>query len=273
MGIVKSITIGFLGSMLIACSSNHSPAPVTTLKTGQSSKLNKLSISGDNYRVQKGDTLFSIAFSANKDFRTVAKLNDISPPYTIYPGQLIQLEYSKKRTKWTKKQTRKPVKSLKNQQKNNITAKKELDKPKQREYVQRQASKKSDATKAQYNNKVRWKWPAEGKVTRRFSVKVNGYKGLEISNRPGTSVRAAADGVVVYAGNALRGYGNLIILKHTDDYLSAYAHNATLLVKEQQKIKVGEKIAEMGSTDASKTALRFEIRYQGQSVDPAKHLP
>jgi len=96
---------------------------------------------------------------------------------------------------------------------------------------------------------------------------------LQIKNKLGTSVTAAAAGIVVYAGSALRGYGNLIILKHSDDYLSAYAHNDRLLVREQQKIKVGQKIAEMGNTDATQTALRFEIRYKGQAVNPSRFLP
>ena len=93
------------------------------------------------------------------------------------------------------------------------------------------------------SSKVKWFWPAKGKVTKRFSNKENGYKGLQITNRTGASVLAAAQGTVVYAGNALRGYGNLIILKHNDDYLSAYAHNSKLLVREKQKVKAGQKIA------------------------------
>ena len=87
------------------------------------------------------------------------------------------------------------------------------------------------------------------------------------------AVVAAAQGTVVYAGNALRGYGNLIILKHNDDYLSAYAHNSKLLVKEKQDVKAGQKIAEIGSSDSDVTALRFEIRYRGQAVNPEKYLP
>ncbi|MEJ6476528.1 peptidoglycan DD-metalloendopeptidase family protein [Pseudoalteromonas piscicida] len=262
-----------LSGLLVACSSNHTPAPVTTLYSGKTTSTHKINIKGSRYKVKKGDTLFAIAFSANKDVRTLAKINKIKPPYTIYPNQIIHLQYPRNKNKKNIKYTKVNHKSQSLKQKSNKTQKKELDKPKQREYVQRQATQKSTSTKALYNNKVLWKWPAEGKVTRRFSIKENGYKGLEISNKPGTSVRAAAGGVVVYAGSALRGYGNLIILKHTDDYLSAYAHNAKLLVREQQKVKVGEKIAEMGSTDAAKTALRFEIRFKGQAVNPAKYLP
>jgi len=118
-----------------------------------------------------------------------------------------------------------------------------------------------------------WFWPAKGKIIQRFSNKENGYKGLQIANKKGTAVFAAAQGTVVYAGSALRGYGNLIILKHNDDYLSAYAHNSKLLVKEKQIVKAGQKIAEIGNSESSVTALRFEIRYRGKAVNPAKYLP
>ena len=151
--------------------------------------------------------------------------------------------------------------------------KKDLAKPKQREYVQKQATQKVNKVASKKNGKIDWQWPAQGQITKRFSNKEQGYKGLQIKNKLGTSVSAAAAGTVVYAGSALRGYGNLIILKHSDDYLSAYAHNERLLVREQQRVKAGQKIAEMGNTDAAQTALRFEIRFKGQAVNPKKYLP
>jgi lipoprotein NlpD len=98
-------------------------------------------------------------------------------------------------------------------------------------------------------------------------------KGLDIGGKAGDPVLAAADGRVVYAGAGLRGYGNLIILKHNNTYLSAYAHNQTLLVKEDQMVRKGQKIAEMGSSDADRVKLHFEIRRQGKPVDPARYLP
>ena len=98
-------------------------------------------------------------------------------------------------------------------------------------------------------------------------------KGLDIAGRAGDAVIASADGRVVYAGSGLRGYGNLIILKHNNTFLTAYAHNQTLLVKEDQTVKKGQKIAEMGNSDSEKVKLHFEIRRQGKPVDPAKYLP
>lgn len=116
-----------------------------------------------------------------------------------------------------------------------------------------------------------WIWPAAGSLLAGFDESKN--KGLDIAGKAGDAVNAAADGRVVYAGAGLRGYGNLIILKHNNTYLTAYAHNQTLLVKEDQNVRKGQKIAEMGSTDADRVKLHFEIRRQGKPVDPAKYLP
>ena len=118
---------------------------------------------------------------------------------------------------------------------------------------------------------VNWAWPASGAVTAPFDE--GKAKGLSISGKAGDPVLAAADGRVVYAGSGLRGYGNLIILKHNNTYLTAYAHNQTLLVKEDQAVRRGQKIAEMGSSDAEAVKLHFEIRKQGKPVDPARLLP
>jgi lipoprotein NlpD len=114
-------------------------------------------------------------------------------------------------------------------------------------------------------------WPASGSVVAGFDEAKN--KGLDIAGKAGDPVLAAADGLVVYAGAGLRGYGNLIILKHNNTFLTAYAHNQALLVKEDQKVRKGQKIAEMGKTDADRVKLHFEIRRQGKPVDPAKYLP
>ena len=118
---------------------------------------------------------------------------------------------------------------------------------------------------------VNWAWPAAGPVLQGFDEQRN--KGLDIGGKAGDPVLAAAEGRVVYAGSALRGYGNLVILKHNGTFLSAYAHNQTLLVKEDQVVKRGQKIAEMGSTDAERVQLHFEIRRDGKPVDPARYLP
>lgn len=114
-------------------------------------------------------------------------------------------------------------------------------------------------------------WPASGSLIAGFDEARN--KGYDISGKAGDPVLAAADGRVVYAGAGLRGYGNLVILKHNNTFLTAYAHNQTLLVKEDQSVRKGQKIAEMGSTDADRVKLHFEIRRQGKPVDPSRYLP
>ncbi len=270
-GSIGSVLI--LSMLLSACASRTTPAPVSSLSSDPTSYSRKINLSGNSYRVKRGDTLYSIAFSANMDVRELAKLNNLSPPYTIFPDQKIDLVPDLKKNKKAQKYRTQIKKSTKNNQKNNIQLKKELDKPKQREYVRKQVSRKVERSTSAKSVNLKWFWPAQGKVTRRFSIKENGYKGLEISNKLATPVKAAADGSVVYAGDALRGYGKLIIVKHNDDYLSAYAHNSRLLVKEKQEVKAGQKIAEMGNSDSPVTALRFEIRYRGQAVNPAKFLP
>jgi lipoprotein NlpD len=118
-----------------------------------------------------------------------------------------------------------------------------------------------------------WGWPTTGAATIVASFDEQRNKGLDIAGRPGDPVLASADGRVVYAGAGLRGYGNLIILKHNNTFLSAYAHNQALLVKEDQTVRKGQKIAEMGSSDADRVKLHFEIRRQGKPVDPARYLP
>ena len=121
------------------------------------------------------------------------------------------------------------------------------------------------------DDEPKFMWPAAGSLLAGFDEQRN--KGLDIGGRPGEAVVAAADGRVVYSGAGLRGYGNLIILKHNNTYLTAYAHNQTLLVKEDQSVKKGQKIAEMGNSDSDRVKLHFEIRKQGKPVDPSKYLP
>ena len=129
----------------------------------------------------------------------------------------------------------------------------------------------SAAAPASADEEIGWIWPTNGAVLAGFDEAKN--KGLDIGGSAGEPILASADGKVVYAGAGLRGYGNLIILKHNNVYLTAYAHNQTLLVKEDQSVKKGQKIAEMGNSDADRVKLHFEVRRQGKPVDPAKYLP
>jgi lipoprotein NlpD len=153
----------------------------------------------------------------------------------------------------------------------------QVDQAKSKGYVDPKRSKNvnNNVTKTPITNaKIsKWLWPTKGRVVQRFSTGDQGNKGVDIAGQRGQSIVSSASGSVVYSGNALRGYGNLIIIKHNDNYLSAYAHNERLLVQEGQSVKAGQKIATMGSSGANSVKLHFEIRYQGKSVNPQHYLP
>lgn len=249
-----------------ACASRTAPAPVVNIGEKSSKKVIKNSqITSKYYIVKKGDTLFSIAFSAGRDFRDIARINNISKPYPIYPGQRLNLYVSKSRPdKSVTKNTKSKVKTESNQT---------VDRKKKSAYGNYVKSGASTAASPYPDQVNKWQWPHKGEIISKFSLAPEGNKGIDIEGSKGSPVLAAADGKVVYTGNALRGYGKLIIVKHSDSYLSAYAHNDKILVKEQQWVKAGQRIAHMGNSGSDKTMLHFEIRYKGKSVDPLRYLP
>ena len=270
-----------LAITLFSCSSRNTPAPVSNIQS--SSVLGpggRDEIKSSQYTVNKGETLYSIAWRANSDVRAIAKLNNIISPYRIYPGQKLFLvkQSIKKPTKASENKVshKKPTKSSTPNKKNSL--KNTLASTKKQAYGENVSAKKSHQNSSlpleSFSQKIsRWQWPVKGKVVEVFSNSAQGNKGIDITGRRGTKIKSSAKGKVVYAGNALRGYGKLIIIKHNDDYLSAYAHNDQILVKEQQQINRGEVIATMGDTDANKVMLHFEIRFRGKSVNPLKYLP
>ena len=274
-------------SWLAGCTSSaHRPAPIENVYVKTDKSYN--SIKDKKYKVKQGDTLYAIAWRAGKDYRQIARINNIKSPYQIFPNQIIILTpNSDKRSKnkvskpiaksATKNSTKNVSKTLAHQKQGEYRQPKEkqnlVTKTKKNQQQTSQSRKQNSSTKS-YSNKIRkWVWPTTGKVVAGFSTKKNGNKGIDIADSAGTDIVAAADGKVVYYGNALRGYGNLVIIKHNDDYLSAYAHNRKVFVKEKQFVKAGQKIAEMGSSDSPDTKLRFEVRYRGKSVNPIKYLP
>ena len=258
---------------LVGCSSRQAPAPVVDVKAQLPLyKRVKNSINATEYIVKKGETLYSIAWRADLDVRELAQLNNIRSPYRIFPKQKLFL-----------------VQNSRNTSKNNTSAqttksgrekvvKKPVAPSKKQEYGKNTRRKKTStnlpSSQGAFSQKIKqWKWPNKGKVISKFSSKKQGNKGIDIAGKKGDLVKAAADGKVVYAGDVLRGYGRLIIIKHNDDYLSAYAHNNTILVKEQQTVKAGQLIAKMGDTEAKRVMLHFEVRFRGKSVNPLKYLP
>ena len=202
--------------------------------------------------VRKGETLYSIAWQYGLDYRTVAARNGIRPPYTIYPGQKLQI--------------RKPASASGNA--------KPVTKPPARTKPKKPAAPSSKSSGRKPVKTVsRWHWPARGKVVSRFKAGEPRRQGIDIAGRAGSPIRAAAAGKVVYSGNGLRGYGNLVIIKHNDIWFSAYAHNQRIRVRENDTVKAGQHIADMGRTGADRVMLHFEIRRNGKPVDPLRYLP
>ncbi|NTS78055.1 peptidoglycan DD-metalloendopeptidase family protein [Catenovulum sp. SM1970] len=266
MSIWRAVLLCLLAAGLSACADTpHTPAPVEKVYRGKSiHDFEKGSLKQSQYTVKKGDTLFSIAFQAGVDYQKLAKVNKITPPYILSIGQKLSLKTTKNQTVKSRSNKRKTVKS----NPSNKPIKKPLEKPKIQEYRANSSQKQSGNS-----GRIVWQWPSKGKIIARFSNKELGNKGLDFGGNRGDKVTAAAEGKVVYAGDALRGYGKLIIIKHSDDYLSAYAHNDKIRVREQQWIKAGQHIADMGSTDTNGVKLHFEVRYRGNTLDPLKFLP
>lgn len=341
-----------LSWLLLACSSSKNAAPVdgvdegqfvSTIPARQSGAQVSAPIQGGSYVVKRGDTLYSIAFNSGNDVPSLASLNNISPPYNIYPGQRLRLDGSSasvgsSRSAGTYEVRRgDTLSSIGRQfgmtpqalaQSNNLSApyalqpgqvlnvqtagggstqmvaatrpatvtpvavsrpssgprplaepsgsgqttpfisQKSVAPAAPKEYAQSKEQKMNSS-----QSRLAWHWPAKGRIVEGFSVAEQGNKGIDIAGQKGQPVYAASSGKVVYAGSALRGYGKLIILKHDDDYLSAYAHNDELRVKEGDSVKGGSVIANMGSTDAPDVRLHFEIRYRGKSINPMSYLP
>jgi lipoprotein NlpD len=269
---LTSVSFLLLLFLLASCSSSHKPAPVVDVQGSVPlSKRVKSSLKGREYIVRKGETLYSIAWRANLDVASLASFNQLSSPYQIFPGQKIFL--AKKSTKASENVAH--LESVQNQKQKRV--KKPVASSKKQAYGKnvrgQKVNKKTSTNGGTFSQKIKhWAWPAKGKVIEGFSTAKQGNKGINIAGRRGDSVRSTADGKVVYAGDALRGYGQLVIVKHNDDYLSAYAHNDRLLVKEQQLVKAGQIIARMGDTDAERVMLHFEVRFRGKSVNPMKYL-
>lgn len=247
--------------------------PPYNIAVGQVLALNLSSSKAPQYIVKKGDTLYSIARANGQSVDFLAGVNDLTPPYTLEIGQKLSLaRHNGNSATVAKVETTVPVAGEK-EVKATSSSKNTAAKTPKEEKVTTVATTPVVSGKARTVSGVSWTWPAQGKVVKQFSLAEHGNKGIDIAGTRGQQVLAASDGQVVYAGNALRGYGNLVIINHANEFLSAYAHNDVLLVKEGQKVKRGQQIAKMGSTDASSVCLHFEIRYRGQSVNPIKYLP
>lgn len=197
----------------------------------------------DTHTVERGDTLYSIAWNYRLDWRKLARWNGIGPPYRIYPGQTLYL-YARQ--------------------------------PSDAAERQRDGSQKAERAVSDHGERPpddsTWRWPANGEVLRSYSS-AHARRGIDIAGSAGDNVRAAAAGRVVYSGSGLTGYGNLVIIKHDERYLSAYGFNRRLRVAEGDRVEAGQHIADLGLGPENRPMLYFEIRRDGEPVDPERLLP
>jgi lipoprotein NlpD len=236
------------------------------------------------YEVRSGDTLYSIAFRYGMDWRSVARWNDIEAPFTIRPGQELRLtEPPRTRppaaTRPEPTPTEPVVARVEEPEPEPEPERPEPSRPDVRETPSRPdpvAETRAPAPSASTNSRsvagVEWQWPTSGSVIRPFDASAT-RRGIGIGGSQGQPVHAAAAGQVVYSGTALIGYGELIIIKHSDNLLSAYGHNRVRMVEEGDRVGRGEQIAEMGMNERDQELLHFEIRRDGQPVDPMSYLP
>lgn len=280
--------------LLNACASRR-PAPVDEINTNKahkskSSQHRKLSENPDYYYVKKGDSLYSIGFSYQMDYRQLAAINNIGPPYRIYPNQRLKLkaEVTRHPSKTTVTQAVKGQPQISAQKETSriviekpsqstnlskpvtvkpgnktipVTTEKSISKPAPKPTAQVLADMPNTGT-------LNWLWPTAGEIRTTFSSSNPSRKGISIRGKEGQPVKAAEAGVVVYSGDGLLGYGELIIIKHNDTYLSAYGHNKKRNVTEGTQVKRGEVIALLGSSGTNVNNLHFEIRKNGQPVNP-----
>ncbi len=302
---IQLYTLLVAAAILAGCASSGQRAPVA--EHSESAKKKAVAVETAHKKVprekdwrpqvhivQKGDTLYSIAFNYGFDYHELAELNGIQDPGVIQIGQQIRL-FSGSATSAIRPAATvdsKPIEPPVREQPRlakyaySETAVAQIEKVQEQAkpevaVVAKPEAKPKPETKAEAkpdsraddgeDEALEWSMPAKGKLIGEFSESAN-RKGIDIAGKLGQPVTASAPGKVVYSGSGLRGYGKLVIIKHNKTYLSAYAHNDQVLVKEGQTVTRGQKIAEMGNTDADQVKLHFEVRRFGKPVDPAKYL-
>jgi lipoprotein NlpD len=276
----KQIFIVVLCVVISACASPQNRAPVLDRSGAYNAKKPATKLTNKDWRpdfhiVKKGDTLYSIGLEYGYDYREIAQLNQIEQPFVIRLGQTLKLKEAKTQTKTVV--TQKPhdddvvIKPLNNNSSAPLATPASTVTDNTDQKNNNRSSNIQNIAFGQQEENTEWIWPTKGKVTNGF-IEGGNTKGIDIEGKLGQEINAASAGKVIYNGSDLRGYGNLVIIKHNTDYLSVYAHNNKILVKEGQQVLKGQKIAEMGNSGADKVKLHFEIRYQGKSVDPNKFL-
>ena len=285
------MNVGLKGLLLVLCLTllaschRHRPAPIEDHSGSQTKRQQNAE---GMYSVRRGDTLSVIAFSYGLDHRDVAAWNGISSPYVIYPGQKLRLSApapvnnrnsgrsSGVQTSGIKSPSASTTRTHASSTPSGATTKSATTKaapPEQAATPAPQTASVKTTAEQSAADPQSWRWPANGRVLRGYVATNPSRNGLDIVGTEGQPIMASAAGKVVYSGNGLLGYGELIIIKHSERMLSAYAHNKLRLVKEGEQVSAGQKIAKMGRNDRNEQLLHFEIRVRGKPVDPIEHLP
>ncbi len=274
--VAPALLLALAGMLLVGCASSP-PGGVQVVdrghNRGNAPVVQRQPVRSGQYVVQRGDTLYSIAFRFGWDWKALAAHNGLREPYLIRVGQVIRFGSGTS--------TPQPVIATTSRTPTTVVTQPAQSRPPMTTSPSTQPAARPPVATTPATTPVTpvtrsstgWAWPAQGSVISRFSSNGSLNKGIDIAGELGQPVLAASDGSVVYAGSGLRGYGELIIIKHSDTYVSAYGHNRRLLVREGQQVKAGQTIAEMGSTGADRVKLHFEIRRQGKPVDPLQYLP
>lgn len=267
---IRLLVYSLLVLLLVACGGNVRAPVEDRYARGSPS-------GGSGYAVQHGDTLYSIAFRYGLDYRKLGAANGIAAPYTIYPGQRLKLKEAAVPVRTSSGST--PASPSSPVSKSSTSKAASSVPPPQKpapvtSVTARPATKPPTSKSAVYKptGPVKtWRWPSSGSVVRSYSSTV--HKGIDIGGRRGDPVVAVAAGQVVYAGNGIVGLGELLIIKHSEVYISAYGHNGLLLVAEGDTVIAGQKIALKGSSGTDSVRLHFEIRKEGKPIDPLRLLP
>jgi lipoprotein NlpD len=280
----------FALATLVACATGKHPAPVEergapgkpAVATGAAAEsAPKPSLGTENagkpgyYTVRPADTLIRVGLETGQNWRDIQKWNNIENPNVLEVGQVLRVVAPGVDPNATASRgivgARVEAKPLDIKPGASAPGAAAASTVAPASTVSTAPAASTSPASAKDDDEMNWMWPAQGSLVSAFDDTRN--KGISISGKAGDPVFAAAEGRVVYAGSGLRGYGNLVIVKHNETFLTAYAHNQTLLVKEDQPVRRGQKIAEMGSTDSDKVVLHFEIRRRGKPVDPTRLLP
>ncbi|MCU4562923.1 MULTISPECIES: peptidoglycan DD-metalloendopeptidase family protein [Acinetobacter] len=254
--------------MLLSVAVGFTVAMAGCASKPQINNSSRYAMAPNYYTVRSGDTLSGIAMRYGLDYISIAEMNDIAPPYRIYVNQSLRLKKgSSPRTVSTQvmtqpEQIKRQTIALPTTQPVTPVTQPTTTAP----------STNTTVTSVAPNSSLRWIKPNNGPVIQGFNL-ANNVKGIRYGGNQGDPIYAAADGQVVYAADGLKEYGNLVLIKHIDGYISAYAHNSKMLVKSGDNVTAGQKIAEMGSTGASQVMLEFQIRLDGKPINPVNLLP